>query len=56
MHDMLNTFVRDERAAASAEYSLLIGFIALIILGAVRALGITLPAGFATVHNLLAGA
>jgi pilus assembly protein Flp/PilA len=56
MKTLLNRFVRDESGATAIEYGLLAALIAVVIIGAVRALGVQLDAIFDAVTAALGGA
>lgn len=56
MRNMLNAFMKDENGAAGVEYGLLVALIAVAIIFAVQALGITLRGVFDNVNGTLAPA
>ncbi len=48
-------FARDEGGAALVEYGLLVGLIAVVCIGAVKTLGVTINGFFGTINTTLAG-
>ena len=48
MKDMLKRFVREEEGASAVEYGLLVGLIAVVIIGAVQLLGTNINTAFTT--------
>jgi len=52
---MFKSSVESERGATAVEYALLVGLIAVVIIGAVTALGTQLNDLFTTVKNALSG-
>ncbi len=48
-------FARDEYGAALVEYGLLVGLIAVVCIGAVQTLGVTVNGFFTTINTTLAG-
>ncbi|MBI4642332.1 MAG: Flp family type IVb pilin [Deltaproteobacteria bacterium] len=52
----IKNFVHEEEGASAVEYGLLVALIAVVIIGAVTALGNALSAQFTAVANTIAGA
>lgn len=52
MRDVMIKFVRDQSGATAIEYALIAGGIALVIIAAVNALGVTLNATFTNLAGL----
>ena len=52
---MLQTMKSEDRGATAVEYALMVGLIAVVIIGAVTALGGQLSTLFTTVKDALAG-
>lgn len=53
---MLTKFIRDENGATAIEYGLIAALIAVVIIGALTALGSSISAKFSTVETAVAGA
>ena len=53
MRTILSALIRDESGATAIEYGLIASLIAVVIIGAVTAIGTTLSAVFQTVANAL---
>ena len=51
----LRHLFRDERGATAIEYALLIGLLAMVMLGVLNSLGFTLAGVFDTVSNAMRG-
>ena len=49
MHNLLARFVRDESGATAIEYGLIAALIAVVIIGAITAVGTSLSSTFSTV-------
>ncbi len=49
MKELLKRFVREEEGASAVEYGLLVGLIAVVIVGAVTTLGTTLSGMFTSI-------
>jgi pilus assembly protein Flp/PilA len=54
--EKLGNFFKDESGAAAVEYGLLVALIAVVIIGAVTALGTSLSGQFNTVSTAVSGA
>ena len=55
MTNLFSRFVRDESGATAIEYGLIAALIAVVIIGAVTAVGTNLSATFTSVKNGLTG-
>jgi len=56
MSKFFSRFVKDEAGATAIEYGLIVARIAVVIIGAVTAIGLTLNDTFTTIDNELQGA
>jgi pilus assembly protein Flp/PilA len=54
MKKFFNAFAKDENGAALVEYGMLVGLIAVVCIGAVTTLGLTISGVFATINADLA--
>ena len=54
--EMIRNFFKDESGASAVEYGLLVALIAVVIIGAVTALGTSLAAKFQAVSTAVDGA
>jgi pilus assembly protein Flp/PilA len=55
MRNLVNRFAKNDEGAALVEYGMLVGLIAVVCIGAVRTLGVTISGVFATINTDLAG-
>ena len=55
MRTMFTRFAKDEQGAALVEYGMLVGLIAVVCIGAVRVLGLTVEGVFTTINTDIAG-
>jgi pilus assembly protein Flp/PilA len=55
MMDLIIRFTRDEAAASSVEYAILVAFIALVIVGSITTLGTTLSGVYGNMAGKLEG-
>lgn len=55
MRYLVSRFVKNEEGAALVEYGMLVGLIAVVCIGAVTTLGLTISGVFATINGELAG-
>ena len=55
MKAMLGKILKDRRGATAIEYALLIGLLAMVMLGVLNSLGFTLAGIFDTVSNAMSG-
>ena len=53
MRAMISRFISDEAGATAIEYGLLAALISVVIIGAVKAIGTNMSAGFQTIANNL---
>jgi pilus assembly protein Flp/PilA len=53
MHHRLRRFIRDQAGVTAIEYGLIAALIAVVIIGAVTALGTSVQSTFSTVANVL---
>lgn len=56
MRDLLKKFFQDETGASAVEYGLLVALIAVVIIGAVTALGTNIKTKFNEAANAIGGA
>lgn len=55
MHNILSRFMKDESGATAIEYGLIAGLIAVVIIGAVTAVGGSVSDTFTTIADSLPG-
>jgi pilus assembly protein Flp/PilA len=55
LQKFLSRFVKDESGAALVEYGILVGLIAVVCIGAVTTLGLTISGVFGTINADLGG-
>jgi pilus assembly protein Flp/PilA len=55
MHNLVSRFAKNNEGAALVEYGMLVGLIAVVCIGAVQVLGLTINTVFGTINTDLTG-